>query len=195
MVKQNLSHTMFFVLGVLAISTVLKYRLSETMWEKNVREITQRKAEYQVFITETEVKDFMRLWPEFYQLGIKRGLSVSSRIENPDEMMNWRDRIWFVYHHLDPVRFFYVQQRIDYLLNALDVRRNAKALIEQLKRHEVASPSNVVKEMIDYQQRRYDAEEISENEQPLLETYEDDLRALRAEYPFGKTSSEASSES
>ena len=184
MVKQNLNHTMYFVFGVLAITTVLKYNLTETRWHKSQQEIAQKRANYKATITENEIKNFMRLWPEFYQIGLDKDFVISSQIEHPEEMIKWQSRIWFVYHHTDPARFFYVQQRVDYLLNAVEIRRNARALIDRLAKSKDSTKDSITRDMLEFQQRRYAAEQITEEEQKLMNLYEAELRHMLKSYPF-----------
>ena len=180
---------MFFVLGVLAISTVLKYNLVETVWHKSKREIAQKRRDYKQDITQEEVEDFIRLWPEFYQIGMDKDFSISSQIEHPEDMIKWQSRIWFVYRHTDPARFFYVQQRVDYLLNAVEIRRNALAVIEKLSMQTQGEKKAITQEMIEFQKMRYEAEKISQEEQKLMDMYEKKLRDMLKKYPFANLSS------
>ena len=188
MVKQNLSHTMFFVLGVLAIFTVLKYNINETVWHKAKREIARKRLLYKSDITIEEVENFMRLWPDFCEIGRDNDFIVSSHIEHPENMINWRSKIWFIYHYSDPARFFYVQQRIEYLLNAIEVRRNAKALIDRLSR-QVGNAEPIIQEMIEAQKKRYENEKITPGEQQIMNVYEEKLRDMLVNYPFANLSS------
>ena len=76
---------------------------------------------------------------------------------------------------MDADRFFYVQQRISALLYTLNIRRNAKALIRQLKEREDTS---IVRQMLEVQKQRSKAGEGNKTELQLVAAREEVLKKL-----------------
>lgn len=173
-VGQNLNKLMYLVLCGVLIVGVLKCQISESGWDRSVKEISLKQQHYRVEITAAELDSFIKLWPQFKKLGFADDLIVSYQIERPSKFVDWKTKIWFVYHKWDADRFFYVQQRIASLLHTIGVRRNAKALIKLLENRE----DEVSKSMIDLQKKRYDAEQIDLNELNLVLAKETVLKEL-----------------
>ena len=174
MVKQGLRETMLFILGVVAIISVCRCELGEYPMVRYERIIAQKRLQYTTEISEEEVKGFARLWPEYKSLGLDKDFNVSYLAVLPEEAMDWKRKLWFIYHHWDANRFFYVQQRIGYLLQAIEIRRNAQAVLDVLEnRH-----SPLDEQMKELQKKRINAAEISFSELLIVSSREQELREL-----------------
>ena len=174
MVKQGLKETMLFVIGIVAIVSVCRCQLGEYPMARYERIIAQKRMHYTTEITKEEIDGFARLWPEFQKLGLDKDFNVSYMAVLPEEAMDWKRKLWFLYHHWDANRFFYVQQRIGYLLQAIEIRRNAQAILDVLAdRH-----SDLDEQMKELQRKRISAAEISFSELLIVSSREQELREL-----------------
>ena len=174
MVKQGLKETMLFVLGIVAIISVCRCQLGEYPLARYERIIAQKRMAYTPEITVEEVNGFARLWPEFKRLGLDKDFNVSYMAVLPEEAMDWKRKLWFLYHHWDANRFFYVQQRIGYLLQALEIRRNAQAILDVLADRN----SPLDEQMKDLQRMRMNAVDISFSELLIVSSREKELLEL-----------------
>ena len=165
----------WLIIGIILILYVAKCQVTETVWKQANREISAKQQDYTTEITETELNDFIKLFPQYKELGFDDGLTVSYQVARPSKWLDWKSKIWFVYHQWDADRFFYVQQRIAALLFTLSIRRNAKALIKQL----AAWPeSSAVQQMLELQKQRSEAGEGGVTELQLIEQKEEILKKL-----------------
>lgn len=146
---------------LLLLFSVFKCQISESVWERSNAEILAKKQNYKAEISKEELDDFIRLWPQFKELGLADDLIVSYEVDRPSKFIDWKSKIWFVYHKWDADRFFYVQQRTTALLYILSVRRNAKALVTQLQNRE----NEASKQMLAIQEQR---SRIGEEDLPEL---------------------------
>jgi len=175
MVGDNLSKTMFLVLGWVAIAGVMKINVAETSWHRYHKVIETKRPYYQAEITETEVRGLIKLWPKFMQQPFAKDLVVSKHAESIFKSMNWQAKYWFIRACWDANRFFYVQERAVSLLQFLQVRRNALAIIKQVsaRRNDITS-----QEMIKMQRKRLEKESFSKAEIEIAEKYEVTLKKI-----------------
>ncbi|MBO5997794.1 MAG: hypothetical protein J6P93_04645 [Alphaproteobacteria bacterium] len=179
MVKYDLRQIILCGLGVLAILFVVLSKTSETSWERSKAVLAEKRNHYTVEVTEKELQEFIKFWPEFKQIGLFSKKDVSYSALRPSENVNWIMRFWFVYHQMDAERFFYVRQRLIYLLQALDIKRNAEEIIEQMEdRNDALS-----QQMIELQKSRINALKMAFEELLLVSAYEDKLREIFKKYP------------
>lgn len=172
----SVSHRiLWLVIGICLILYITKCQVTETAWERSNLEILTKQQSYKAEITEEELDDFIRLWPQYEELGFDDGFVVSYQVERPSQLLDWKSKVWFVYHKWDADRFFYVQQRISALLYTLNIRRNAKALIRQLKEREDTS---IVRQMMKVQKQRSKAGEGNKTELQLVAAREEVLKKL-----------------
>ena len=80
-----------------------------------------------------------------------------------------------MYHRWDADRFFYVQQRIAALLYTLSTRRDAEALLRQLRGRK---KSSIVKQMIEVQELRRKSGDGYQSELDLIAARENVLKKL-----------------
>ena len=132
MVERGLKETMLFVLGIVAIIFVFRFQLGELPAEHYERIMSRKRATYGMEITPAEVSSFVKLWPEFKKLGMSKDFNISYLVVPPEEAVDWKHKLWFRYHYWDVNRFFYVQQRISYLLQAIQIRRDAQNILDDM---------------------------------------------------------------
>ncbi len=130
MVKQSLSRTMFLLLGLVAVFAVLRFQMWENPLDRYDRIIKQKRVQYTIDIHAKELDEFVRLLPEYKRLGLEKDFNVAYLDVLPSKALDWKKKIWFIYHHWDADRFYYVQQRLIYLLQALEIRRNSQGIID-----------------------------------------------------------------
>lgn len=171
--RKRLRFTMLMVCIAL-LAAVVKCRMPETGWERSVAEIARKQQNYKATLTAEEIDSFIVLWPQFKALGFADGLVVSYRIDRPSKFLGWQTKIWFVYHKWDADRFFYVQQRIAYLLYMLKAHRRAKAFILQLQNR----PDRLSQSMLSLQQKRMGTGDSNEAELALVADREKVLKKL-----------------
>ena len=165
----------WFVVGIFLILYVVRCQVTETVWNQANLEIAAKQQNYTAEITENELNSFIKLYPQYKELGFDNGFTISYQTTNPSKWLDWKSKIWFVYHQWDADRFFYVQQRISALLFTLNIRRNAKALIKQLK---TRPESSAVRQMLELQRQRSKAGEGNKTELQLVAAREEVLKKL-----------------
>ena len=174
MVILNRRRWLILTLFACLIVFVLKCQVSEPGWERSNIEISLKQQNYTAEITAEELDEFIKLWPQFKELGFADDLIVSYRIDRPSKFIDWKSKIWFVYHKWDADRFFYVQQRTAALLFALNVRRDAVALMDML----YDRPEQVAQQMFEVQELRSKVGDEDLNDLKLVESREAILKKL-----------------
>jgi len=174
MVEAKLLRFTMLSVCIALLALVLKCQMPESGWQRSVAEIARKQQNYRAVVTSEEINSFILLWPQFKELGFADNLVVSYRIDRPSKFLNWQTKMWFVYHKWDADRFFYVQQRLAYLLYMLKVRRNAKSIISQLEERK----SKLALSMIDLHQKRMEINDSNDAELALVEQNEQTLRKL-----------------
>ena len=174
MVGRGLKQTMLFVLGIVAIIFVCRFQLGEHPSQQYERIMNRKRAAYGLEITPAEISGFARLWPEFKQLGFDKDFNVSYMAILPSEAVDWKRKLWFRYHHWDADRFFYVQQRISYLLQALEIRREAQSILDSLDERYDA----LAEQLRELQRMRIKSASMSFAELLVVSSRENQLREL-----------------
>ena len=174
MVEHSLKKTLFLLIGVIAIIAVCRCHLGESPLAQYDRIMDKKRANYGVEITPAEVSSFMRLWPEFKKLGLDKDFNVWYLTALPEDAADWKRKLWFRYHHWDANRFFYVQQRIGYLLQAIEIRRDAQNILDSL-----ANRKDPLSEQLkDLQRLRIKVATMSFSELLSVSSRENQLREL-----------------
>ena len=101
MVILNRRRWLILTLFACLIVFVLKCQVSEPGWERSNIEISLKQQNYTAEITAEELDEFIKLWPQFKELGFADDLIVSYRIDRPSKFIDWKSKIWFVYHKWD----------------------------------------------------------------------------------------------
>ena len=179
MVDSKILHRLLFVWSAVLLIVIWQIPVSETVWFSANREIKEQRRHYTAEITAKELDDFIRYWPEYTNFYSPQHINASYKTELPSHYLDWKTRIWFVYHHLDINRFFYVRQRASSLLQILETRKRAEALINELS----ARNEKVAIEMVDLQKKILRAEKIDEVEFLIISSREEKLRELFRQYP------------
>ena len=174
MVISGNKRLMMLVLCVCLIFSVLKCQVAELGWERFKEEIAEKQQKYTEKISAEELDDFISSWAQFKKLGWADDLMVSYKISSPSKFMDWKIKIWFVYHKWDADRFFYVQQRLSALLYTLSVRRHAEELISMLQNR----TDSVAKQMLEIQKQRSLSGQEDLDELNLVESKEEVLKKL-----------------
>ena len=176
MVKQGLGQTMCFLICLVLIFAVLRFQIGENPTDRYSQIMTQKRAQYTIEIHAKELNEFVKLFPEYKKLGFDKDFYVPYLDTLPSGALDWKKKIWFMYHHWDADRFYYVQQRLIYLLQALEIRRDAQAIIDLvMSENEI---DKVSEQMIALQQQRIKAAEMSFSELILISAREKELRKL-----------------
>lgn len=176
MVKQSRSRTMFLLIGLVLILAVLRCQIWENPADRHNRIMAQKRAQYTVDIHAKELDEFVKLLPEYKKFGFDKDFYVPYLETLPSGALDWKRRIWFVYHHWDANRFYYVQQRLIYLLQALEIRRNAQAVIDLIMSQEKVD--EVGEQMIELQKQRIKAADMSFSELIMISAREKELKEL-----------------
>ncbi len=174
MVKEELHRKMFLVLGLVLIFSVCRCQVSYNPFERYDNIMTRKRAAYSTNLKAAEVNDFLRIWPKYKELGFDKDLYVPYLAVLPDSALNWKQRLWFHYNYWDANRFFYVQQRLTYLLQVLQMRRDAKVTIDLCTNME----DEIAEQMIELQKKRLDSSDIASSEILLVTSKEKELREL-----------------
>jgi len=179
MVRSKILRCLFLVWSAVFIIFILQCHISETVWFSSQKELREQKKYYTAEISAKELDTFIRYWPEYNKLALAQDMNISYKTELPSRFSDWKTRMWFVYHHLDINRFFYVQQRVISLLRTIETRRRAEALIEEF----AASKKKIAIEMVDLQKKILKAEKIDDIEFLIVSAREEKLKELFRQYP------------
>lgn len=178
MVKEQLKTLMLWVIAVVVLLQTAQCHIVQTLWSEHQKEISRKSNEANSVLTAEEVDDFMLLWPQYKDLNLKalpsKSLSVAGK-----QTIDWKTKIWFVYHRQDIERFFYVQQRLAELLRQIDIKRNAVAVIKQMNGRQDELSSDMAQQY----QRRLNAIQIDEKEIEIIMEREEALKQLFRLYP------------
>ena len=177
MVSISTKRKIYLITGILAIIAVAKCQMVETTWHRNQAVMAEKRNNYTVEISHDELNAFTKDWPEFNKLGLLKGVNIGSD-GNPD-VFTWKMRIWLVYRHWDAKRFFYVRKRLLNSLEEISVRHEAENIIKQLKERS----DSLALQMIDYQNKRINSQEITKDELLMFSSQEDNLREMFKQYP------------
>lgn len=73
---------------LLLLFSVFKCQISESVWERSNAEILAKKQNYKAEISKEELDDFIRLWPQFKELGLADDLIVSYEVDRPSKFID-----------------------------------------------------------------------------------------------------------
>lgn len=165
---------MCLLLAILLIIGVCHCQISYSPSKRYEEIMSWKRAAYSNDIKAAELQEFIKLMAEYKKLGFDKDFNVSYLDVTPEEALNWYQRLWFKYHYWDANRFFYVQQRVNYLLQALDIHRDAQATLDLLQDRE----DELSNQMCELQKKRIKATDIPAKEMLLILTKEQELRKL-----------------
>jgi len=177
MVKQNIRRVMAFVCAAIIIAVISKCQTVETSWHRADNAISTKRDKYTKDISLEELNTFIKHWPEFSKLVLKNNIDLSA--QNASQNLNWKMKLWFIYHHWEAQRFFYVRQRLIKLLEEIKVRREAQNIIAHLQKNKEV----VASQMIELQKKRIQSQDITPNELVMLTSKENELRKMFKQYP------------
>lgn len=172
---RDVKDTMFFVLGLVAIACVLRCHITETSWQRYEREVAMKRPLYRAEITEFEVQELIKLWPQFMEQPFAKDMMVSYHAGSLLDALDRTTKYWFIRRRWDANRFFYVQQRVVSILKYLEIKYNADAIIKQLsrRRNDLAAI-----EMIKIQKQRLKESTYDKQELEIVERYQVLLKKL-----------------
>lgn len=179
MVNPNLKQALLFIGGIAAIVAVAKCQMVETTWDRAGSVMAEKRSRYTTELTVEELNKFIKDWPDFNELKILKGADLTGIEAKISEIMTWKMRLWFVYHHWDAERFFYVRDRLEVLLEEVKIRREAKNIIKQLSTRK----DELSMQMVDLQRKRIKSLKISEKELLMLLARERELKEMFKQYP------------
>lgn len=179
MVSYSLKRTLFLVIGIFCIVMVTKCQVAEITWHRAGEIMEQKRGKYTPGISVSELDGFIRLWPEFNELGMLRDVEILNLEMKPSDVLTWKMRIWFAYRHWDAERFFYVRERILLCMREIQERQVAKDIIEYLKERD----DDLAKQMIRLHENRIKAQKITDQELLLISSREGILKQLFKQYP------------
>ncbi len=177
MVRDDLRHLMLWVIAIVLIIQLSKCHITEISWTRHMDVISQKKQQERPELNEAEIRDFIKLWPQFNQLHLNKEVYSSYSVEK--EELDWPSKLWFVYHQWDVERFSYVYKRLNDLLKAVEIQRHSQAIINQLSKR----ADDISREMIKTHQRRIDELHLDAAETQLIEDNEAELKKLFKLYP------------
>lgn len=179
MVNHNLKQAVLFICGIAAIISVVRCQMVETTWDRAGGIMAEKRSRYTPELSVEELNDFIKSWPEFNELKMLDGVDLTNVETKTSDVLTWKMRIWFAYRYWDAERFFYVHDRILYLLEELRVRREAKNIISQLRNRK----DDLAQQMVDLQNKRIKSQRISQKELLMLSARENELREMFRQYP------------
>ncbi len=178
MVKDDLRSLMIWVIVVVVVLQAMQCNLSDILWSRNKADIASKQQYYRETLTEAEVDEFMRYWPQYNKLNLQV-LENSSLSVDKEIQIDWKAKIWFVYHKLDAERFMYVRLRLKELLKELEEKRQALAVAEQL----ASAHDELSKEMREKHVRYANAIHLNAQETEIINQREEELKQLFRIYP------------
>ena len=173
MVGRDLKYIMIWCIVIAFLVQLPHCHVVDLGWRRFQAEISRKQTEYTTAVTEAELEDFIRLWPEFNSLNLQDNRNASYGIETTPHL-NFKTRLWFLYHKWDAQRFFYIRQRVEEILRIIKLKSNARALIDQLS----ASKDELSQEMVELQKQRLDTNLFGAEEIMLIQKHQSTLEQL-----------------
>ena len=177
MVRDDLRHLMLWVIACVLVIQLSQCHITESSWKRHTDVIAQKKQQERPELNAAEIREFIKLWPQFNQLHLNKEAYTSYSVEKQE--LDWLSKIWFVYHQWDADRFSYVYKRLNDLLKAVEVRRHSQAIIKQLS----SRADDISREMVKTHKRRIDELQLDDAEAQLIEDNETELKKLFKMYP------------
>lgn len=178
MVKDKLKTLMLWVIAVVVLLQTAQCHIFNTVWSENKLAIARQNKKDQAILNAAEVDKFMLLWPQFKELKLQALPSQSLSIDSK-QIVDWKTKIWFVYHRQDVERFFYIHQRLADLLRQIAIKRNAEAVIKQMSGRQ----DELSHDMVEQHKRRVKSLQLNDEELAIISQREDDLKQLFRLYP------------
>ena len=178
MVKEQLKTLILWVIAVVVLLLTAQCHIAPTLWADNQNIIATKNQHIQPTLAADEIDNFIRLWPQYKELHLAALPNKSLSIDGK-QIIDWKTKIWFIYHKQDVERFFYIQQRLQDLLRQIAIKRNAEAVIKQMgKRNDELST-----EMAAQYQQRLKAIQLDTEEADIVSAREEELKQLFRLYP------------
>ena len=119
MVNPKIRRMMIVTLSILFMATVFRCQVYESTWSKAQNQIYYKKQIQTEQIKEAELDKFIQDMEKWKVSGLFEEKVTSFDVSNTSETIDWRAKVWFVYHQWEADRFFYVQSRAAMLLKSL----------------------------------------------------------------------------
>lgn len=174
MVNPKIRRMMIVTLSILFMATVFRCQVYESTWSKAQNQIYYKKQIQTEQIKEAELDKFIQDMEKWKVSGLFEEKVTSFDVSNTSETIDWRAKVWFVYHQWEADRFFYVQSRAAMLLKSLKDKRDIENIIKQLEERD----DEVSKSMLELQKKRYKIIMKNREELILIEKKEALLKKL-----------------
>lgn len=174
MVNPKIRRMMIVTLSILFMATVFRCQVYESTWSKAQNQIYYKKQIQTEQIKEAELDKFIQDMEKWKVSGLFEEKVASFDVSNTSETIDWRAKVWFVYHQWEADRFFYVQSRAAMLLKSLKDKRDIENIIKQLEERD----DEVSKSMLELQKKRYKIIMKNREELILIEKKEALLKKL-----------------
>ena len=174
MVNPKIRRMMIVTLSILFMATVFRCQVYESTWSKAQNQIYYKKQIQTEQIKEAELDKFIQDMEKWKVSGLFEERVTSFDVSNTSETIDWRAKVWFVYHQWEADRFFYVQSRAAMLLKSLKDKRDIENIIKQLEERD----DEVSKSMLELQKKRYKIIMKNREELILIEKKEALLKKL-----------------
>lgn len=178
MVKNQLKTLMLWVIAVVVLLQTAQCHVFKTVWSENKQTIMHQKEKMQPLLSAAEIDRFMLLWPQYKEMNLQALPSQSLSVDNK-QIVDWKTKVWFVYHRQDVERFFYIRQRLADLLRQIAIKRNAEAVIKQM----LGRQDELSHDMVEQHKRRVKSLQLNDEEVAIISKREDDLKQLFRLYP------------
>ena len=162
------------IVCVLILMVAFNIKVVSLSWEQAEKVLKYKRTQYTQELNDYELDEFIRIYPKFKQDEIFQRVDLDLITKNP-ETADWVTKRWFIYQAWDIGRFFYVMKRIRKALDMIEIRKEAKSVIEQVETLEDELAQKILQE----QQERYDnTDGLTEKELDMIEQKSETFRKL-----------------
>lgn len=179
MVKNQLKNLMLWVIAVVVLLQTAQCHITKSIWAENKHFIADKKINQKAALNAEEIDEFIQLWPQFKELKLQAPTAKSLSIEKEHQSVDWKTKIWFIYHKLDIERFMYVRQRLEDLIKQIEIKRSAEAVVKQM----MIRKDELSRDMAEQHRRRADAIILDAEEVKIIEERAETLKQLFRLYP------------
>ncbi len=143
------------------------------------------------FLTAYELKSFLPVWSEYVRSGEKNDVSdkISLLSGNIEESLPLNVKIWLSRRCWEGARFFYVEQRLQAVINTVRLKKHTdgvkQVLTDLLQAETDKAKIADYKDMIALQDEIVNIENVSDDEVALVNGHEDELAdVLSGKIPY-----------
>lgn len=175
----QIKRLIILVLAAFLIVKVLNFRLVDYSTPNFQKKCAPMQTEE--FLSAYELESFLPVWSEYIQSGQKDKVSDKISLLSGDvaESLPLGVKIWFHKQCWEPARFFYVEQRLQAVINTVRLKQHTdgvkKVLTNLLQSEQDEAKMESYKDMLAMQDKIVNVENVTEDEVALVSGRENEF--------------------